>query len=114
MPGDNPDPADDAEFILELPPPLMLPEQDTLPEGTSAEEPLQIWLKKAALLEAIEASLESINRLRTACDRNLEDIDHTDELIIQRRRFRQWLEGHLLDHVYVNIVPQQTAALEAD
>jgi hypothetical protein len=96
------------ELRIELPEPLLSPEQDTLPEGTDAGNPLEIWLGKDVLLEAIRASLESINAYRTSMDRNLEDIEHTDELIIQRRRFRAWLESHPLTHVYVSIVPRQS------
>lgn len=102
---------DRPEYRLEAPDPLMTPEQDTLPEGTNPERPLQIWIRKDHLLDAIEASLVSIGTLRTGLDHNLDDLEDTDALIYQRWQFRDRLKAHRLDHVYVNVVPQRTVGL---
>jgi hypothetical protein len=93
----------DPEFAAH-PKPLS-PDEYTLPEGTDELNPLAIWVRKEVLLEAIRESLESISRYRTSMDRNLDDVEHSDELIIQRRQFREWLESHPLSHVYVSMVP---------
>ena len=82
-------------------------DSDTLPEGTDEQNPLEIWVRKDMLLETIAESLASISSMRTAMDRNLEQLQHSDELIIQRRQFREWLETHPLSHVFVSIVPKQ-------
>lgn len=90
----------ESEFKLPL-----SPEEDTRPELTTSDEPLEIWLPKDQLRTTVQENLDSLVERRSAVEMNYDGIEVMERLIAQRREFLAWMDSYPLDHVYVQLFP---------
>jgi hypothetical protein len=80
-------------------------EEDSRPVLTTSADPLEVWLPKAMLHEAVQENLDSLLERRGHVEVSLEGIEMVEALVAQRREFLAWLEGYPLDHVYLQMSP---------
>jgi hypothetical protein len=90
------------------------PEEDTLPELTRQDKPLEVWLEKEALIQQLRNNLESFHALRSGMDGDVEGFLSAEELLEQRLELIRWLESYALTGVYVSLVPVSMRELRGD
>lgn len=80
---------------------------DVLPVLTDAEHPLCLWVPKEVLIRILEANLGSVRRTRVDMDLNLQEFEHSEELVAQRREFLDWLQQVPGGFVWLGLVPRK-------
>ena len=77
-----------------------------VPTFATAENPLEMYVTVAALIQALEDSIYSINVNRPTMDTTPERKAETDALLVQREAALRWLKQTTREHIFLSIHPK--------
>ena len=92
---------DSWEDLLKMSDPLA-----EVPTFATVEHPLEMYMTVAAMVQAIEDSIYSINVNRPTMDKTPERKAETDALLVQREAALVWLRHTTREHIFLSIHPQ--------
>jgi hypothetical protein len=88
-----------ADYLEQLP---------ALPATTNADTPISLWVSRDVLKKLVWDNATSFRDARVDIDRSLEEFEHSDACMLQRRELLEWLAG-APEHVYINLYPMDFA-----